>query len=114
MATACSNPGCKSPVPAELESAGQCVLHFTQQLERTCWDLRLEIARGTSSAARHAELSDFVADQGEVLARVGTRTPKLSDELKSRILATFLTLMNLHEHLERAAGRRASISVPNP
>ena len=112
MATACTNAGCKSPVPAELESVSQCVLHFTQKLERTCWDLRLEIARGTASTARNAELADFVADQGEVLARVGTRTPKLSDELKSRILATFLTLMNLHENLERAAGRRSSISAP--
>jgi hypothetical protein len=114
MAIACTNPGCKSPVPPDLEGISQCVLHFTQQLERTCWDLRLEIARGTSSAARNTELADFVADQGELLARVGTRTPQLSDDLKSRILATFLTLMNLHEHVERAAGRRASISIPSP
>lgn len=111
MATACTTPGCKSPVPAELAGASQCVLHFTQKVERTCWELRLEVARGTASAARHNELADFVADQGELLARVGTRTPRLSDELKSRILATFLTLMNLHERVEHAAGRRAATSA---
>lgn len=111
MATACINPGCKSRVPAELEAASQCVLHFTQVVERTCWELRLEIARGTANSARHSEVADFVADQGELLARVGTRTPGLSDELKSRILATFLTLMNLHERVEHAAGRKPATSL---
>jgi hypothetical protein len=37
---------------------------------------------------------------------VATGNQRLPDELKARILNTFLTLMNLRENMERAAARQ--------
>jgi len=39
------------------------------------------------------------------LACLGTGTVRLSDEMKRRVLTTFLTLMILRENLDRAANR---------
>ena len=44
----------------------------------------------------------FVTDHGDLLARVATSGMQLTDDLKARILSTFLTLMNLRENLDRA------------
>ena len=43
---------------------------------------------------------------GEMLARSATSGLHLADEMKARILNTFLTLMNLRENLDRAALRQ--------
>src|SRR6266568_2173293 len=42
---------------------------------------------------------------GERLARVATSGLHLTDDLKARILSTFLTLMNLRENLDRSSMR---------
>src|SRR5258706_15745678 len=47
----------------------------------------------------------FLTDNGERLARVATSGMSLTDDLKARILSTFLTLMNLRENLDRASMR---------
>jgi len=45
----------------------------------------------------------FITTNGESLARVATSGLHLTDDLKARVLSTFLTLMNLRENLDRAS-----------
>jgi len=92
-------------VPREIESQGLCLLHFTVRLEQTCGDLRRETVMGNASHERQVEIMDYIASQGELLARVSTSGMHMADELKARVLSTFLTLMNLRESLDRAAQR---------
>ncbi len=99
--------GCKVPVPAELESERLCVLHFILSVEQACAEMRRETAVGRASAARQAEIANYVAEAALKLAHVATGSLRLSDELKKRVLSTFLTLMNLRENLDRAASRSA-------
>src|ERR1019366_6884023 len=104
--TACSEHGCKGQVPNALESAHLCVLHFTMQIEKACAEMRRETVYGKTPHARQVEIISFIADHGELLARASTSGLHLADEMKARILNTFLTLMNLRENLDRAALRQ--------
>lgn len=108
MSVPCRILGCKGTVPAELEPVSQCVQHFTLEVERRCAEMRLEVSRGSTDAPRRGTITQFVRAEGERLARIGTQAPGLSDELKSRILATFLTLMNLREKVDQATRRENS------
>ena len=105
MSTACRTTGCKMSVPSQIESQGFCLMHFTLRLEQTCADLRRETVMGNASHERQVEIMEFIAGQGELLARVSTSGLHMADELKARVLSTFLTLMNLRESLDRAAQR---------
>lgn len=107
MGLPCIIPGCRTPVPEGLASQALCIPHFTLEVEKQCTEMRLETARGTTTAERRAEIFNFIGQQGSLLARVATGTPRLPDEIKARILSTFLTLMNLRENVERAAARTA-------
>ena len=98
---------CQAPVPAELEPECLCVLHFILSLEQACAEMRRETATGTASTARQVEIASYVAAAAVTLAQVATGSLRLSDELKKRVLTTFLTLMNLRENLDRAASRGA-------
>lgn len=95
-------------MPAELEPEGFCILHFTLDIEEKAAQMRRESAVGTGGRERQAEIVEYIGDRGALLARVATSGRGLSDELKSRVLATFLTLMNLRESLDRAARRPAT------
>jgi hypothetical protein len=106
MPNACSTAGCKSQVPAALEGEGLCVLHFTLAVEQVCAEMRRETVLGKASHARQVEIIRYIAEHGELLARVATSGLHLPDEMKARILNTFLTLMNLRENLDRAALRQ--------
>ena len=97
--------GCKAPVPAELESERLCVLHFILSVEQVCGEMRRETAMGRTSAARQAEIANYVAEAALRLAHIATGSLRLSDDLKKRVLTTFLTLMNLRENLDRASSR---------
>jgi hypothetical protein len=97
----CCNPGCGTLVPAELELDGFCVPHFLLSAEKACSEMRREAATGESDAARRAELEAYVAASAMKLALIGTGSVRLSDEMKKRILTTFLTLMILRENLDR-------------
>jgi hypothetical protein len=113
MSPACRTIGCKGLVPQQIESEGLCLQHFTLHLEQTCSDLRRETVSGMASHERQVEIIQFIANNGEMLARVSTSGMHMPDELKARVLSTFLTLMNLRESLDRAAlrvppGRTAS------
>jgi hypothetical protein len=104
--TACSENGCKGQVPHALETVHLCMLHFTLQIEKACAEMRRETVYGKTPHARQVEIIRFIADNGEMLARAATSGLHLADEMKARILNTFLTLMNLRENLDRAALRQ--------
>jgi hypothetical protein len=106
MPTPCSVAACKSTVPAALESEKLCILHFTLAVEQSCAEMRRETVMGRTSHERTMEIITFIAERGELLARTATSGLHLPDELKARVLNTFLTLMNLRENLDRAALRQ--------
>jgi len=91
-----------------LETQQLCVLHFTLSIEQGCAEMRRETVLGKAPHARQVEIIRYIADQGEILARVATSGLHLPDEMKARILNTFLTLMNLRENLDRASLRQPS------
>jgi hypothetical protein len=102
MTTACEIKGCKIEVPPALREHHLCVLHFTLSLENSCAGMRRETALGNAPHERQREIMQFITKHGELLARVATSGLPLTDDLKARILSTFLTLMNLRENLDRA------------
>lgn len=105
MATPCKAAGCKSTAPAALEEQQLCVLHYTLSLEASCAEMRRETALGNAPHERQREIMRYLTESGERLARVATSGMPLTDDLKARILSTFLTLMNLRENLDRASMR---------
>jgi hypothetical protein len=92
-------------VPAALETEKLCILHFTMEIEQRCAEMRRETAVGRTTRDRQVEIITYIGGRGELLARTATSGLHLPDELKARILNTFLTLMNLRENLDRAALR---------
>src|SRR5262250_3516697 len=105
MKEPCRISGCKHDVPAALADRKLCVLHFTLSLESGCAEMRRETALGNTPHERQQEIMTFITENGERLARVATSGLHLTDDLKARVLSTFLTLMNLRENLDRAAMR---------
>ncbi len=83
-----------------------CVLHFTLKIEKECGEMRRETVYGKTPHSRQVEIMRYISEHGEMLARAATSGLNLADEMKARILNTFLTLMNLRENLDRAALRQ--------
>ena len=106
MPSSCAQPACKAAVPPDLESAKLCVMHFTLAIEQACAAMRRETVLGRAPHERQVEIIHYIAEHGEMLARVATSGMHLTDELKARVLNTFLTLMNLRENLDRSALRQ--------
>lgn len=100
-------PGCHTPVPAELETEQLCVPHFLLSVEHTCAGMRRETVIGGCSAGRRSEIEAYVKGTAEKLSHVAVMSPTLTDEMKKRVLTTFLTLMNLQEGLDRSTTRNA-------
>jgi hypothetical protein len=94
-------PECGVSVPAELGSVGLCVSHFTWSVESTCAEMHRQIA-GRVTADLRTAVATYIGESALLLARV-TSSRCLSDDLKKRVLCSFLSLMNLRENLERAA-----------
>ena len=105
MTELCHISGCKHDVPAALAEQKLCILHFTLSLEASCAEMRRETALGNTPHDRQRDIMKFITENGERLARVATSGLHLTDDLKARVLSTFLTLMNLRENLDRAAMR---------
>src|ERR1700680_5085444 len=114
MAITCHIAGCKNEVPPALADSTLCVLHFTLSLEAGCAEMRRETALGKAPQERQREIMRFITEHGERLARVATSGLHLTDDLKARILSTFLTLMNLRENLDRASMRSSYGRHPVP
>src|SRR6266702_1271809 len=102
MGISCQISGCKNDAPQALAEQQLCVLHFTLSVEASCSEMRRETALGNAPHERQGEIMRFITESGEKLARVATSGMPLTDDLKARILSTFLTLMNLRENLDRA------------
>ena len=102
MATPCQIVGCKNDTPPALAEQRLCVFHFTLSVETTCGEMRRETALGHTPQERQREIMHFINEHGERLARMATSGLHLTDDLKARILSTFLTLMNLRENLDRS------------
>ncbi len=103
MAMPCKVTGCKNDSPPALAEQQQvCVLHFTLSIEGSCAEMRRETALGNAPHERQRDIMRFITESGERLARVATSGLHLTDDLKARILSTFLTLMNLRENLDRS------------
>lgn len=99
---------CQVPVPPELATESLCVVHFILGIEHDCAELRRETALGRTSPERQSEIASYVKATAMKLTEVATGRLRLSDELKKRILTTFLTLMNVQESLDRSANRSAN------
>jgi hypothetical protein len=97
--------GCQAPVPPELQEKRLCVLHFILSTEHDCTRLRRETAMEKANATRRSEIADYIKTTAMKLSEVAIGNVPLSDDLKKRILTTFLTLMNLRESLDRSARR---------
>ena len=103
--------GCKATVPHELEHESICVLHFIVGIDADCAEMRREAAMELATIARRREIESYVKATALKLSDVATSSTRLSDELKKRVLTTFLTLMNLQESLERS---RSRVFQPRP
>jgi hypothetical protein len=108
MSGTCTAMGCKVAVPPDLESERLCLLHFTLTLEQDCAQMRRETTLAKVSRDRIEEILRYIGDHGEKLARVATSGAAQSDEIKARILSTFLTLMNFRDNLDRSLQRMTS------
>ena len=101
----CCISGCMTAVPQELMAEVLCVTHFLLAAESECAAIRREELPDEPDARRRIEIQDYVATSAMKLARLGTGTQRLSDEMKKRILTTFHTLMILRENLDRDSDR---------
>ena len=110
MERPCLISGCKVAVPVELTPYSFCALHFTVNIELRCADLRRETVGGAPDEGRRVEIARYLGEAGKTLAAVATGNQRLPDELKARILNTFLTLMNLRENMDRAAARQKPLA----
>jgi hypothetical protein len=96
---------CETPVPPELESVGRCVAHFLSSVEQTCVEIHREIVLRGVDVERQAAVASYIRESAQLLALVSSNL-RLTDELKRRILCSFLCLMNLREKLDRVCSVR--------
>lgn len=106
---------CKTTVPPELETVGWCLTHFLASVEQTCAEMHREIVLRGPDLERRAAVAGYIRESAQLLAQVGS-TLRLSDDLKRRILSSFLCLMNLREKLDRISSvhvaERRPVAIP--
>jgi hypothetical protein len=103
--------GCEALVPAALIPENYCVHHFIVDIEEACSAMRREVSMERATVARRAEIDQYARGTATKLSAVAMGT-RLSDDMKKRILNTFLTLMNLQESVERSTTRFLQIRPP--
>lgn len=96
----CCDCRCETPVPPGLTSVGRCVTHFIASVEEACAQMHREMVLRGADAERQAVVARYISESAQLVARVSSDLP-LSDDLKPRILSSFLCLMNLREKLDR-------------
>jgi hypothetical protein len=97
--------GCRAAVPQELENEKVCVQHFILSIESECSVMRREAATELATISRRREIDRYVKSTAVKLSEVATSNTRLSDDLKKKVLTTFLTLMNLQESVDRSRTR---------
>ena len=102
----CCDCRCETPVPVELKSVGRCVAHFTASVEQACAQMHREMVLRGADVERQAAVASYIGECAQLLARVSSNL-RLSDDLKPRILSSFLCLMNLRERLDRVGTAQA-------
>jgi len=105
-------PECGVSVPVELGSVGLCIYHFTRSVESTCADMHREIVICRVTPERGTEVSTYIGECATLLARVISNRC-LPDDLKKRILCSFVSLMNLRESLDRIQSIHAGLRAHN-
>jgi hypothetical protein len=103
--------GCNTTVPKELETENLCVQHFLLGVEQACSEIRREATMERATTTRRQEIDLYIRTTAIRLSEVATGN-RLSDDLKKRVLTTFLTLMNLQESVERCTARFVQIRPP--
>lgn len=104
--------GCRSAVPQELEAESVCVQHFIVSIETECHLMRREAATELATISRRREINSYVKATAMKLSEVATSNTRLSDDMKKKVLTTFLTLMNLQESVDRSRTRPLLQRVP--
>ncbi len=112
-ASACATAGCNVIVPEDLAAERLCLMHFTLAVEQSCAEMRRKIASGATSAEARTEIDHYINEKSLLLARAATSDPQLTDQMKKRVLSTFLTLMNQREHLNEP-GRTWTVEELKP
>ncbi|HWF37355.1 MAG TPA: hypothetical protein VG322_02480 [Candidatus Acidoferrales bacterium] len=102
--SACKS-GCRAAVPKELEVESVCVQHFILSIESECQLMRREAATELATITRRREIDSYVKATALKLSEVATSNTRLSDDMKKKVLTTFLTLMNLQESVDRSRTR---------
>ena len=97
--------GCRAAVPQELETESICVQHFILLIESECHLMRREAATELATITRRREINSYVKSTALKLSEVATSNTRLSDDMKKKVLTTFLTLMNLQESVDRSRTR---------
>ena len=108
MPEKCRVMGCPERVPLQFADVRMCIFHFTGFVEEECAQIRRETALGNASHERQAEFIKKIVGRGEMLARVVTDGSPKSEQMKTRIVNTVLTLINCRENMDRAALRHAA------
>lgn len=90
----------QAPVPNDLQATGLCLAHYTQTIERTCAVMRRHIALHKVSAEYQRQAAAYIVESAMLLSRVASDA-FMSAEVQGRVLATFLTLMNLLDDLDQ-------------
>jgi len=59
-------PRCKLLVPAELDSVGLCVYHFTWSVEEACAEMHRQVALRKATVERRAEMATYISEYGHL------------------------------------------------
>src|SRR5579863_571784 len=100
MSEKCRVMGCPGSVPQQFAEVRMCVFHFTVFIENECAEIRRETALGKISHSRRTECIDKIVARAEMLGSVVTDGSIKTDDLKTRIVSTVLTLMNCRENMD--------------
>jgi hypothetical protein len=100
--------------PWPIEDWQPALLHKNGAGGLACAEMHRQLALRKATVERRSEMATYVSECALLLVRVISNLC-LSDDLKRRILCTFLSLMNLREILERApSGHPLELRHPAP